>query len=208
MRISYHCEPTAGGYRTGNFNASKRFGTVEPLPVLEIILRVAPWRWPTLIIRSIFVLSPPASTGIFELFAMSLTVAVEGCAHGNLDEIYDSILQTEKANGISVDLLLCCGDFQSIRNEQDMECLACPVKYREMVNPIKCFKWFKWKAFETELVLQILLWREKSASVDNFYRGQPRGIQFLAGQIRLFSVGLLRELELTLRHRIYTMGDG
>jgi lariat debranching enzyme len=72
--------------------------------------------------------------------AMSLTVAVEGCAHGNLDEIYDSILQTEKANGISVDLLLCCGDFQSIRNEQDMECLACPVKYREMVNPIKCFE--------------------------------------------------------------------
>jgi lariat debranching enzyme len=64
----------------------------------------------------------------------ALTVAVEGCAHGNLDEIYDSILQTQKANGITIDLLLCCGDFQSIRNEQDMECLACPVKYRSMVG--------------------------------------------------------------------------
>ena len=90
--------------------------------------------------------------------ARELTVAVEGCAHGNLDEIYDSLLQTQQQNEINIDLLLCCGDFQSIRNEQDMvrklkkkslrlerllpwnitlqECLACPVKYRSMVRSI------------------------------------------------------------------------
>jgi lariat debranching enzyme len=31
-----------------------------------------------------------------------------------------------------VDLLICCGDFQAVRNEHDMECMACPSKYRCM----------------------------------------------------------------------------
>lgn len=31
-----------------------------------------------------------------------------------------------------MDLLLCCGDFQAVRNEGDMKCMAVPAKYRTM----------------------------------------------------------------------------
>ncbi|RHY98064.1 hypothetical protein DYB37_012632 [Aphanomyces astaci] len=31
-----------------------------------------------------------------------------------------------------VQLLLCCGDFQSFRNQADVECMACPPKYRAL----------------------------------------------------------------------------
>ena len=41
-----------------------------------------------------------------------MIVAVEGCAHGSLDEIYEAIRQLHATKGIKVDLLLCCGDFQ------------------------------------------------------------------------------------------------
>ncbi|GIX63305.1 Ser/Thr phosphatase family protein [Babesia caballi] len=58
-------------------------------------------------------------------------VAVEGCAHGELDLIYSRIREKEIADNIKVDLLLCCGDFQAIRNEDDLEELACPPKYRQ-----------------------------------------------------------------------------
>ncbi|KAG7857324.1 hypothetical protein KL919_003961 [Ogataea angusta] len=54
-----------------------------------------------------------------------LTVAVEGCCHGQLNAIYRSLPKP-------VDLLIICGDFQSIRNRADLECLAVPQKYRQM----------------------------------------------------------------------------
>ncbi|KAG7157311.1 lariat debranching enzyme A-like isoform X2 [Homarus americanus] len=59
-------------------------------------------------------------------------IAVEGCSHGELDTIYNSVVRLEQIHGFKVDLLLCCGDFQSVRNEQDLKCMACPVKYMEM----------------------------------------------------------------------------
>ncbi|CAN0035499.1 unnamed protein product, partial [Discosporangium mesarthrocarpum] len=34
--------------------------------------------------------------------------------------------------GIKVDLLICCGDFQCIRNRHDLEGLACPPKFRAL----------------------------------------------------------------------------
>jgi hypothetical protein len=63
-----------------------------------------------------------------------LNIVVEGCAHGALEEIYDAIVCLENVKGVKVDLLLCCGDFQSLRNEDDYESLACPPKYRSMVR--------------------------------------------------------------------------
>ncbi|CDR94100.1 lariat-debranching enzyme, putative [Babesia bigemina] len=57
-------------------------------------------------------------------------VAVEGCVHGQLDLIYSKIREKEIADNIKVDLLLCCGDFQAIRNESDLEDLQCPPKYK------------------------------------------------------------------------------
>lgn len=57
---------------------------------------------------------------------------MEGCCHGELDKIYESIQFLEKKDNVKVDLLLCCGDFQAVRNEADMNCMAVPLKYRHM----------------------------------------------------------------------------
>ncbi len=90
-------------------------------------------------------------------------VAVEGCCHGDLDKIYGTMQRLEQMSGQTIDLLICCGDFQArsvhlpmaahvvsqgcsqralvseraaalqaVRNEDDLECLACPPKYREL----------------------------------------------------------------------------
>ncbi|XP_059075892.1 lariat debranching enzyme isoform X2 [Cryptomeria japonica] len=59
-------------------------------------------------------------------------IAVEGCAHGDLDNIYASLQHLEESENIKIDLLICCGDFQAVRNENDLESMACPVKYRTM----------------------------------------------------------------------------
>uniref|UniRef100_A0A8C4IYX8 Debranching RNA lariats 1 n=1 Tax=Dicentrarchus labrax TaxID=13489 RepID=A0A8C4IYX8_DICLA len=61
-----------------------------------------------------------------------MKIAVEGCCHGELDKIYETIAYLEKKEGVKVDLLLCCGDFQAVRNEGDMKCMAVPAKYRSM----------------------------------------------------------------------------
>ncbi|KDO35608.1 hypothetical protein SPRG_00452 [Saprolegnia parasitica CBS 223.65] len=63
----------------------------------------------------------------------ALRVAVVGCSHGQLDAMYATI---EHMNTMDperpIQLLLCCGDFQSFRNETDMHCMACPDKYKEL----------------------------------------------------------------------------
>ena len=46
-----------------------------------------------------------------------MLVAIEGCAHGDLVSIYNAIQETEAANGVKVDLLICCGDFQVTPNQ-------------------------------------------------------------------------------------------
>lgn len=42
-------------------------------------------------------------------------IAVEGCCHGELDKIYGTIEHARVARGVTVDLLICCGDFQVSR---------------------------------------------------------------------------------------------
>ncbi|KAJ0090101.1 hypothetical protein Patl1_12620 [Pistacia atlantica] len=61
-----------------------------------------------------------------------MRIAVEGCMHGDLDNVYKTLQYMEQINNYKVDLLLCCGDFQAVRNEADMESLNVPRKYREM----------------------------------------------------------------------------
>ena len=39
-------------------------------------------------------------------------IAIEGCAHGELDIIYATLQEMERVENIKIDLLLCCGDFQ------------------------------------------------------------------------------------------------
>lgn len=61
-----------------------------------------------------------------------MKIAIEGCCHGELDMIYETIQFMEQKENTKVDLLLCCGDFQAVRNEGDMKCMAVPLKYRQM----------------------------------------------------------------------------
>eukprot|EP00035_Acanthoeca_spectabilis_P009247 m.164867 g.164867 ORF g.164867 m.164867 type:complete len:89 (-) comp14662_c1_seq1:1182-1448(-) len=57
-----------------------------------------------------------------------MKIAVEGCCHGELDNIYQTLADAEAANGFKVDLLICCGDFQAVRNLDDLQTMACPDK--------------------------------------------------------------------------------
>eukprot|EP00890_Picochlorum_soloecismus_P003601 jgi/Picsp_1/4241/NSC_01750-R1_lariat debranching enzyme len=68
-----------------------------------------------------------------------LRIAVEGCCHGELDKIYEAVGELERMDGKKIDLLICCGDFQAVRNLNDLECMACPVKYRHMASFYKYF---------------------------------------------------------------------
>lgn len=61
-----------------------------------------------------------------------MKVAIEGCAHGELEKIYDSIQYLENKENTKIDLLICCGDFQSTRNIADLRCMACPIKYQSI----------------------------------------------------------------------------
>mgnify|MGYP002836395350 CR=1 FL=1 len=53
-------------------------------------------------------------------------------ARAEMDEIYAGLKEIERRRAVKVDLLLICGDFQALRNEDDYEALAVPHKYREM----------------------------------------------------------------------------
>lgn len=61
-----------------------------------------------------------------------MLIAVEGCCHGELDKIYETLQERERREGIQIELLLCCGDFQSVRDEADLHCMAVPDKYKSM----------------------------------------------------------------------------
>ncbi|KAK0446682.1 lariat debranching enzyme, C-terminal domain-containing protein [Armillaria borealis] len=62
----------------------------------------------------------------------TLKVAVEGCCHGKLDDIYKQVASMERKGKYKVDLLLICGDFQATRNAQDLECMAVPPKHKHL----------------------------------------------------------------------------
>ena len=61
-------------------------------------------------------------------------MAINGCGHGELDTIYATIQDIEKQRGKPVDLLISCGDFQAMRNVDDLHCFAAPPKYRAMMD--------------------------------------------------------------------------
>ena len=61
-----------------------------------------------------------------------MKVAVQGCLHGDLDEIYASVAHLEQHENVRVDLVISCGDFQAIRNAGDLSSIAVPDKYKEL----------------------------------------------------------------------------
>ncbi|XP_043476735.1 lariat debranching enzyme [Leptopilina heterotoma] len=68
-----------------------------------------------------------------------MRIAVEGCAHGELETIYKTIIEAEKVDKKKIDLLICCGDFQSTRNLCDLKCMAVPDKYKQMCSFYKYY---------------------------------------------------------------------
>ncbi|KAF5186375.1 Lariat debranching enzyme [Thalictrum thalictroides] len=61
-----------------------------------------------------------------------MKIAVEGCMHGDLDNVYATLLHLEKVGNTKIDLLICCGDFQAVRNLSDLQCLEVPEIHRRM----------------------------------------------------------------------------
>ncbi|KAF1956249.1 lariat debranching enzyme [Byssothecium circinans] len=63
----------------------------------------------------------------------NLRIAVEGCGHGTLHEIYASVKKSCELKGWpGVDLLIIGGDFQAVRNALDLKAVAMPEKYYAM----------------------------------------------------------------------------
>mmetsp|Transcript_42506 Transcript_42506/g.165912 ORF Transcript_42506/g.165912 Transcript_42506/m.165912 type:complete len:402 (-) Transcript_42506:1592-2797(-) len=97
-----------------------------------------------------------------------MLVGVVGCCHGELDVIYDTLAEAEKRLDKKTDLLLICGDFQSVRNEDDLECVACPPKYRQINTFYKYYSGEK-----TAPVLTIFVGGNHEAS--NYLQELPYG---------------------------------
>lgn len=62
-----------------------------------------------------------------------LRIAVEGCGHGVLHEIYASVGKACELKGWpGVDVLIIGGDFQAVRNASDLKAVSMPPKYYAM----------------------------------------------------------------------------
>ncbi|KAL7291449.1 hypothetical protein TKK_0015033 [Trichogramma kaykai] len=77
-----------------------------------------------------------------------MRIAIVGCAHGELDRIYKKC----RDSGKKVDLILCCGDFQSVRNKQDLRCMAVPDKFK---NKGSFYKYYSGEAVAPVLTIFI-----------------------------------------------------
>eukprot|EP00758_Cryptobia_borreli_P006264 Tbor_TRINITY_DN5104_c0_g1::TRINITY_DN5104_c0_g1_i1::g.25665::m.25665/K18328/DBR1; lariat debranching enzyme len=62
----------------------------------------------------------------------SVHVAVEGCCHGELTKIYNRCREHDDVmeDGEKIDFLICCGDFQCTRTQEDMDSMAVPEKFK------------------------------------------------------------------------------
>lgn len=61
-----------------------------------------------------------------------MKIAIQGCTHGDLDLTYKHLDVIAKKEKFKIDLLICCGDFQANRNQDDLKSMACPKKYAAM----------------------------------------------------------------------------
>jgi hypothetical protein len=77
---------------------------------------------------------------LFLDFSVIIIIIISGCLHGELDIVYNTIKFIEQQHNTKIDLLLVCGDFQAVRNEADLKCMAMPPKYRAMQQFWKYYK--------------------------------------------------------------------
>jgi len=117
-------------------------------------------------------------------------VAIEGCCHGELDRMYESLRRAQDRSGIVIDLLLCCGNLQAVRNQEDFDCQTCKPEWRAWKD---FWKYHSGKKLAPVLTIVIGGHRESPSFLGELYFGgwvAPR-IYYLgyAGVVR---VGPLR----------------
>ena len=61
-----------------------------------------------------------------------MKIAIEGCMHGEVQKVYETLVEIEEREKYKIDLLICCGDFQATRNISDLKCMAVPEKHLSM----------------------------------------------------------------------------
>ncbi|CAG7922245.1 unnamed protein product [Penicillium olsonii] len=62
-----------------------------------------------------------------------MRIALEGCGHGSLNIIYDTVKMKADHRGWDyVDVVIVGGDFQSLRNSNDATAVSMPAKYRQI----------------------------------------------------------------------------
>lgn len=70
---------------------------------------------------------------------MKLRIGSVGCAHGELNRIFERVKKVDPP----LDILFCCGDFQCCRNEDDLNSMAVPPKYRRYGDFVDYFNGIK-----------------------------------------------------------------
>lgn len=61
-----------------------------------------------------------------------MKVAIFGCLHGKLNEMYQAVERHENQTGTKIELIIVCGDCQTIRHYDDLRCLSVPHKYKKV----------------------------------------------------------------------------
>ncbi|XP_037028889.1 lariat debranching enzyme-like [Bradysia coprophila] len=61
-----------------------------------------------------------------------MKVAIAGCIHGEVERMYKVLESIETEKDCRVDLLLCCGDFQAVRDEMDLESMTRTKDYHDL----------------------------------------------------------------------------
>lgn len=97
-----------------------------------------------------------------------MKVAVVGCAHGEVEKIYETLESMQNEKECKVDVLLCCGDFQAARDEHDLKSMARGKDYHDMQT---FFKYYNGE--NTAPVLTIIVGGNHEAS--NYLQELPFG---------------------------------
>lgn len=61
-----------------------------------------------------------------------MKVAIIGCLHGMLNAMYDAVKDYEDQRATTIDFIIVCGDCQTIRHFDDLQCLSVPNKYKKL----------------------------------------------------------------------------
>ena len=97
-----------------------------------------------------------------------INIATIGCLHGKLEVVYEEISKYEIKNKISIDLVIICGDFQTVRDYADLEYVKMPDKYKHLGD---FHLYYKGKKEIPYLTLFIGGNHEASNLLDTFFNG-------------------------------------